>query len=236
MLISNKILKFKDRRYRNPPKFLHPKGEWISDYIRKNNAYFELNLLDFLRRNTDLSTVIDIGANIGNHSKFFTEFGDKVYSIEPIRRNFELLKKNAPSAKTYNLGVGNEFGQSEFLTYESGLGNSYSLDAFKGVINDWGQGIGKELVNIVTLDSLDLPPPTLVKLDVEGSELRALKGARKLLNSSKSVKLCIEIHQQKILEGGNFEYSRSEIRKFLNDLGFKKSVRITKSDFLFSKI
>ena len=38
---------------------------------------------------------IDIGANIGNHSVFFSKFFKKVYSFEPNPKTFELLKINA---------------------------------------------------------------------------------------------------------------------------------------------
>lgn len=235
--IKNKFLKFRDNRYRNPPMFLHPRGEYLSDQIRKTGAYYELEVLHFLRKNSDFSKVIDVGANIGNHSKFFSEFGGEVFSIEPILKNYKLLKKNVPLAKTFNLAIGNEFKEVEFVTYESCFGNSYMIDAHEGLIYEQGgKGIKKELVKAVTLDSLDLPSPTLIKIDVEGSELRTLYGAEKLLTSSKSIKLCIEILQTKSLEITNTEFSQKQIINLLNNYGFNKCQSINKTNFLFSKI
>lgn len=229
------ILPFTDSRYREYPKHLHPNGEFISDNIRRINTYYELPLLHFLRANSDFSVVLDIGANLGNHSKFFSVFGGIVYSIEPIKKNFELLKKNAPQAIPFNFAVGDEIGVSEFVTYESCLGNSYSIDAFNGKINNWGTGINKEIVDVVTIDSLDLETPTLVKLDVEGFELRALNGARKLLTKSMKTKLCIEIHRDEDLANAGFEYSQMDIKELLKEFGFSHCKQINSTNYLFSK-
>jgi FkbM family methyltransferase len=53
-------------------------------------------LLSFLRNNyKDQKNIIDIGANIGNHSLFFSKFmSNKVYSFEPYGQNIELFKQN----------------------------------------------------------------------------------------------------------------------------------------------
>jgi len=111
------------------------------------------------------------------------------------------------------------------------------IDAHEGLIYEQGgKGIKKELVKAVTLDSLDLPSPTLIKIDVEGSELRTLYGAEKLLTSSKSIKLCIEILQTKSLEITNTEFSQKQIINLLNNYGFNKCQSINKTNFLFSKI
>ena len=52
-----------------------------------------------------------------------------------------------------------------------------------------------EGVESVAVDDLALRhgPPTLVKLDVEGAEVHALDGARRLLSESKPIVVC-ELH------------------------------------------
>ena len=232
---KNRILPWYDKKYRNPPKHLHPAGEFISDNIRRNSTYYELPLLHFLRKNADFSTVVDVGANIGNHSKFFTEFGEDVFSVEPIKRNYSLLTMNAPSATAFNIGVGDSVAQLEFVTFESCLGNSYASEAFGGAVNNWGDGVGKELVDILPLDDLDLPAPTLLKLDVEGFELRALRGGERLLTQSKATKICIELHRQADLEASNFEYSRDEVVSLLKEFGYAIHKQIDETNFLFEK-
>jgi FkbM family methyltransferase len=234
--LYEKTLHLRNSKYRDYPKHRHPKGEFISDNIRKSKVYYELQLLHYLRKNTDFSVALDIGANIGNHSKFFSEFGGLVYSIEPIKKNFVLLQKNAPEAIAFNVAVGDKAGVTEFVTYESCLGNSYSIDAFNGQINDWGTGINMEKVEVVTIDSLTLKTPTLVKLDVEGFELRALKGAGELLTKSKNTKICIELHSEKDLTNSGFEYSQRDIKDQLKYFGFNHYKMINATNYLFSKV
>ena len=234
--LHEKTLPLINSKYRDYPKHLHPKGEFISDNIRNSQTYYELQLLHYLRANTDFTVVIDIGANIGNHSKFFSEFGGVVYSIEPIKKNFELLQKNAPEAIVFNVAVGDAAGVSEFVTYESCLGNSYSIDAFNGRIKDWGTNIKKEMVEVVEIDSLALKTPTLVKLDVEGFELRALRGARELLTKSNKTKICIEIHREEDLTNSGFEYSHKDIKDQLKEFGFNHYEKINATNYLFIKV
>jgi FkbM family methyltransferase len=45
--------------------------------------------------------VLDIGANIGNHSLVFSRFREHVVAFEPGLRNFSLLQRNSdPARKT----------------------------------------------------------------------------------------------------------------------------------------
>ena len=53
-------------------------------------------LKDFIfnKIDTQKSVCLDVGANIGNHSLYFAQFFNQVYSIEPHPEIFELLKFN----------------------------------------------------------------------------------------------------------------------------------------------
>lgn len=67
-------------------------------------------------------------------------------------------------------------------------------------------------VEVVALDDLvrsgEVPPPDVVKLDVEGSEVEALKGMREVLATHRPVVLC-ELHE-----------TAAEIAALLGDLGY----------------
>jgi hypothetical protein len=54
------------------------------------------------------------------------------------------------------------------------------------------------------LDSVLSPKPTLAKIDIEGFELEALKGADRLLSSGRP-KLIIEIHPPQLAMSGGSE-------------------------------
>src|SRR4030042_1518104 len=80
--------------------------EYIFEKIRKSNDFYEVNLLKkwVLPHADQLKVIFDIGANIGNHTVFFsTKTQAKVFSFEPFPPNFELLKKNIDSNKLQNV-------------------------------------------------------------------------------------------------------------------------------------
>jgi hypothetical protein len=77
-----------------------------------------------------------------------------------------------------------------------------------------------------SLDSLlnegRLPPPTVIKLDIEGAEILALRGARQLLTEpGKPRALFIEIHDT-FLPG--FGSSADEVDALLNEFGYTNAI------------
>ena len=57
--------------------------------------------------------MVDIGANIGNHSIAFSKISKKVYSFEAHPRTFEILKFNTDkykNIKIFNIGISNKKG------------------------------------------------------------------------------------------------------------------------------
>lgn len=62
-----------------------------------NNNFYEYNLLTFLREKfNNQKNILDICANIGNHSLFFAKYFNcnQIYSFEPIPKNIELFRHN----------------------------------------------------------------------------------------------------------------------------------------------
>ena len=68
----------------------------------------EIDLLkNFIKRN---KIIIDIGANIGNHSIAFSKISKKVFAYEAHPRTFEILKFNYANnkIKIFNIGISNK--------------------------------------------------------------------------------------------------------------------------------
>ena len=66
----------------------------IGKKINLTKNYYEYGMLDYIRRLGSFDTVLDIGANIGNHSVFFGKYvAKKVHAIEPVPNNLKLLEK-----------------------------------------------------------------------------------------------------------------------------------------------
>ena len=70
--------------------------------VRYYNNFYEHELLTFLKKNcNNQKNIIDIGANIGNHSLFFAKYinCNKIFSFEPFATNIELFKHNLSKYK-----------------------------------------------------------------------------------------------------------------------------------------
>lgn len=216
--------------------FLHEPGDFISDWIRNNNRYYEYDMLHFMQTNFDCSRFVDIGANIGNHSHYFKSLGYKGWSFEPSHKNFMKLTSNVSGEafECFNVALSNVAGTDTLVTFDSALGNNYIQSTFGGAFNDWGSGISTETVNVRTLDSFEIDNPTLIKIDVEGSELKVLEGAKETLIKFSPV-LVIEIHEDQTLDNANFPYRRKDILEFLTGIGYELTCSFNETNHFFQK-
>lgn len=125
---------------------------------------------------------IDIGANIGNHSIYFSERFSHVYSFEINPQTYELLKFNTKNTNitTVNLGLSDVSSIVKFKQDNLNVGH--------GKIVKECEDSNLEL-KVVTLDSqnLQLDNLGLIKIDVEGHELNVLKGAISTIEKFKPV-------------------------------------------------
>lgn len=163
---------------RSPNLQLHPPGEFISDNIRSSGRYYELELLVYCAERFDYSSYVDVGANIGNHVHFFSRMGARCVAFEPGQDSFWLLQKNAPDAQLHHCAVADQVGTERFVTYGSCMGNSNLISCFSGEIKPWGDNAQVCEVETRTLDSFGLARATLLKIDVEGAEMRVLRGSK----------------------------------------------------------
>lgn len=171
--------------------YLHDEGEALSDAIIRDRDYFEREILDYIRENYPIhECIIDVGANIGNHTVYFATYLQykTIVCFEPITDNFNLLKKNTE-----------DFG-SIWLRH-------YAVGEYDGPIrmriNRGNMGAcevnpdGEIKVPQIQLDNTLVPSVTLIKIDVEWHEPEVLHGARQLIAEDKPLIL---------IEDANSEY------------------------------
>jgi len=143
----------------------------------------------------DGDVIVDIGANIGYYALQEARLvGDngKVYAIEPVPENVELLKKNIElnnysNIEVFQLAVG-AVNKTDYV-YVSDCRNTASMIKTQASID-------KVPVQVTTLDKFleNKPLPNLIRMDVEGYEVEIVKGITKLLESNKPLKLIVELH------------------------------------------
>jgi FkbM family methyltransferase len=169
-----------------------------------SNTLPEPEVMNFmLRAIKPGDVVIDGGASIGFFTLLMSRLvgsEGKVYAFEPHPRTVHRLLDNIGINQMLNVEVHNE-----------------ALGAMHGVAtlaeaDDDGQACirvgGTMPVKMVTLDALRCLP-SLIKLDIEGSELEALEGAYKLLKASSPFVIC-ELNAQALQAMGA---SVEELRK-----------------------
>ncbi|MCC6138419.1 MAG: FkbM family methyltransferase, partial [Bdellovibrionaceae bacterium] len=126
------------------------------------------------------ATVLDIGANIGYFSSLLSKkVGEsgKVYSFEPNPQILELLKKNTRAKSNVKL-------LPWALSDEDGIHTLYGPQSYsenKGLASlNTKNGEAIATVDVKRLDDLRLTP-AVIKMDVEGHELKVLEGGRATL-------------------------------------------------------
>jgi FkbM family methyltransferase len=155
-------------------------------------------------------SVLDIGANIGFHTiQMASRVGPegRVYAFEPVPANLALLEKSIDENGLRDrivlerAALGEQAGGAEivFLSLEEGSFNSGGA-----YLRATGQPVppGHHLlpVRVIRLDEYPLRRPVnFLKIDVEGAEPLALRGARGILTSDRPVILS-EINPQQLVE------------------------------------
>ena len=175
------------------------------------------DLLFFMTSNgIDLSeaTAIDIGANIGNHSLVFSKISKKTLCFEPSPRIFDVLKintKNINNIEIFNYGCGKNNETVNFYENFKNLGASSALQLFKYIDNIIKIQV-KPLDEIIdTLSNIGL-----IKIDIEGMEADALKGAEKVITKFRPL-ICFEQHPEDFL----IKFRETEAIDFLRSKGYK---------------
>jgi len=174
-------------------------------YLDKQKRYFQSIGI------SDKATIIDIGANIGYYSLMYSLImpGSDIFSFEPSRVNFSYLRYHANQRKNiqvYNYGF-HDKKEVVDIQMPSSVQNPSTLRAKDntGLLSIYGiSGDHSEAIELVTLDEKVInekiinKPISFIKIDVEGNELRVLKGAKRTLDLYKPI-LEIELNRHALL-------------------------------------
>lgn len=177
-------------------------GDHISRRIHRRRSWYEQDLLADISSRVQRGVAIDVGAHIGNHTVFLALSGFEVVAFEPNPITREQLERNVKLNELQVQVLAAAAGSKQ--TYARLESENPSNTGMTRTIEDPLGG-----VPMVTIDSLNLDPK-VIKIDVEGSELDILEGARQTIWRCKPV-LYIESEAEDL---------RRAVEAFLAPLGY----------------
>ncbi len=164
-------------------------GVWEKDTVSFMSTFLKAGM-----------TVIDAGANIGQHSMIASvcvEAKGQVHSFEPHPGIFTIFHRNIKRAACMNvvpnqLALGHTMGErllyphtidnlgaTSFIPAQQGYGDPVAVDVIK--LDDYVASHAIERVDFF-------------KIDVEGAELEVIEGAAKTLNANSDIVLLVEFY------------------------------------------
>jgi FkbM family methyltransferase len=186
---------------------------WIGGSYEKGTTKLFRDLIE------EGMVILDIGANIGYYSLFAAKLvGEKgtVFAFEPAPDNFALLVKNIELN-----GFSNIIPVQKAVSSKTGRGRLFlSSDP---VLHSMHQHNGKRSIE-VEVTSIDEfienrnCPVDLIKMDVEGLEMRALEGMLETIKRNPNLKIITEFSPDCLQKSGS---PPMEFLKKLMDCGFK---------------
>lgn len=154
--------------------------------------------------------VLDVGANVGHYSNRLSQLvgpTGRVFAFEPVPQTFEILAANMGRCPLGNITLLNVAASDtmgvvgmSIPRFDTGLENYY-----RSSVTTESSALS---VMAIPIDSLRFPSRvSLIKIDVEGHELSALKGMEYLLKRD---------HPVLIVEG-----QAEEVHEYLRSLGYR---------------
>lgn len=158
----------------------------IAEIQKHGNRFFEVQMLEAISKLPYRPGIcLDIGANVGNHTVFFSRFCsfDEVWAYEPDPDSFAVLQENVNrnttrTVRLFNVAVGEKRENRRMMRNKENPSQ-----------NKITKGKGKTLVIPITTNL----KVALMKIDVEGHELEVIKGAYEVIEREKP-ELFIECH------------------------------------------
>jgi len=197
----------------------------------------------------ELATVIDIGANRGQFSLAVRRWAPKamVIAFEPLSgpaARFQKVFQGDPNVRFHQSAIGPETGTATM--HVAAADDSSSLLPISNLQQHLFPGTGEVRTEKIQVGRLadfisaeDIQAPALLKLDVQGFELEALRGCEDLLERFSYVYAeCsfVELYTGQALAHEVIEWLRERdfVLKGVYNMSYDKSGGTVQGDFLFT--
>ncbi len=189
VIIASKI--YFDEIYFFLSKNMDESKIYTSEFFYDKDCYF---ISDIMKPQRD-EIFVDGGACDGQTSLDFAKWcgGEykKIYVFEPDEMRTSEVEESLLSLNNtefYKLGLWDEQDTLEF-------------DCIEGGSSRIAEGTGALKINVDSVDNICKEPVTFIKLDIEGAELKALKGASETIKKHKpKLAICVYHKPEDIIE------------------------------------
>jgi FkbM family methyltransferase len=181
----------------------------IIDYLVLVKLDWEQKEREFISKlnlnNSEDKVILDIGAYVGFYTTVLSHICPqaKFIAVEASPSIFEILKKNCLLNNIKNLTLVNKAISDEddnkVEFYEKHSMSTFLKEYLEFLLPNYDQeNLHKEIVTTLKIDTLvskmNLTEISLLKVDIEGAEVLALKGALGTLREGKIKNMMIEYH------------------------------------------
>lgn len=159
--------------------------DFLKDFrFRLSEQYFE----SFFKLETHPVFVDGGGFDGGTSKQFSTNYSayESIYYFEPNDLSFKNSQENLSKIKKVNFFKKGLWDKSEVLYFDNTLGSASKISNH-----------GRDSIETISLDELEIPMVSYMKLDIEGAECKALEGARKTIIKNKPVLAVCVYHNQR---------------------------------------
>jgi FkbM family methyltransferase len=178
----------------------------IQSHIVDTCTFYDQSNLEKLETYlSDGAVILDLGANIGNHTVYFAKLPKtrKVYAFEPVKETFFILSKNIDinglnsKVELFNVGLSDRKTKAKIENFpDNNIGGITIIDCEDGTLDVCR--LDDIIINENRID--------LIKIDVEGHEVLLLKGAEDTIRKYKPV-IFIEVTR----------YNSREVKRILEE-------------------
>lgn len=179
-------------------KFVYASNDYIPEKIQKEGKFYESIFLESLSKlHKKNGLIIDVGANIGNHTIFFGKvLQAQVIAIEPEPHNAFFLDLNIRinQLQNYVTVLKTAVGKAEgVVRIEMNVANNFGSFTAKPEANPNSSPVADTMAIEVTTQTVDYlishnnlnsKNISIIKIDVEGMEVETLIGAEFVIRQS----------------------------------------------------
>jgi len=178
-------------------------------------------LANFLNKNYDIKVIFDVGANIGEYAAMFVDKNKEIYCFEPHPYTFQRLNDFVlahKNIKAFNVGLSDKDGKNILYDHINRSGTT-NASLYKEIITDLRNKEVEEFeIKLMTLDSFvkenEIKRLDMIKIDVEGNEMRVLKGAKKCISDLNIKVIQFEFDEFNVISRSFFKDYSEELKEY----------------------